>query len=60
MVKVLVDIVRAAKVPIAETSGAGLLVIGFGLWLGVSAALITGGVALLAKSFEWDVRGAPK
>lgn len=57
MIRFLVQTIEPSKVALAEVTGAALLVAGFATWLGVSAGLITAGVALLAKSAEWEMGG---
>lgn len=63
MVKILLalaGVVQSKRVALCELAGAGLLVAGAGDWLGRPAAAITGGVLVLAKSFEWDMSDGPK
>lgn len=54
MVKVLVALVARFKVQLAELAGAAGVVYGVSLFSG-RAAVVAGGVAVLAKSMEWDI-----
>lgn len=51
----LVDVLRSAW--LIELVGAGLIVCGVYVAWGVAAALIAGGLALVLKAYELDLRG---
>lgn len=59
--KLVATVLKARQIPLAEAAGATAVVIGLVLWLGAPAGWIAVGVALLAKSFEWDLaRGSTR
>lgn len=63
MIKALFSLVRVLRVlfPVwlVELAGAALVVAGIYLAWGLAAALVAGGVALLLKAFELDMRTSP-
>lgn len=59
MVKTLLALLRSSKVALAELAGAGTVVYGVDQ-LHRPAAVIVAGVAVLAKSVEWDLARASK
>jgi hypothetical protein len=58
MVKTLLRVARASKTTVAEIAGAGVIVYGVAQYSG-PAAWIVAGVAVLAKSMEWDLDEKP-